>query len=132
MKRILMIAAAAAALAACTDEAVTDVETGRAETGVQMHGAASALDARANALSGIDDALDRIIPALTNETTAQPLTAALSGLRTALADAAATGVPPLIDAASAAVERHARTGLDAADLDAIRLALEYVRNAAAA
>jgi hypothetical protein len=79
----------------------------------------------ANALGGIDDVLDRIVPALTERAAAQPLEAALGGLREAHANADANGVPALIDAARGAVDRYARNDSDLADVDAIRLALDY-------
>jgi hypothetical protein len=133
MKRILIASILTATVAGCSDDVMTDVDAAHKDAVAQSAVTAdAAVASRADALSGIDDALDRIIPALTDKTTAHTLKSALSGLRTALANADDTGVPTLLDVARAAVERYALAELDAADLDAIRLGLDYARTATGA
>jgi hypothetical protein len=127
MKRILILGACLGVLTGCADRLPTDVDRAPVEPAAHLGAVGSASDT--DPLGGIDDALDRIIPALSDPLAARPLTAALSGLRTALANADKQGVPALIDAAYRDVDRYARTGADAADVDVIRLALDYARQA---
>lgn len=135
MTRILMFGLGVCLLAGCIEHLPTDIvdEPAPAEAAQQASVVATSTQvARADALGGIDDALDRIVPALTDASAAQPLAAALGGLRNALSRVDANGVPALIAAAGDAVERYARTGLDIADLDAIRLGLDYASEVIAA
>jgi hypothetical protein len=129
MKRILILGTAIGLAAGCTDQLPTDTvdEPATAAMAQQVN-----LDERTAALAGIEDGLDRIVPALSDETAARPLAAALAGLRNALANADGKGAPALIDAAAEAVDRYARTGLDNADLDALRLGLDYMREVVSA
>lgn len=127
MKRAMIFGVGIALLGGCTDRMPTDMNEDATVAEQASLTAAASLDVRATALDGIDDALDRIIPALSEASAAKPLEAALAGLRIALADANAEGVPALIDAAQSAVDRYARTGSDPADLDAIRLALDFAQ-----
>ena len=77
------------------------------------------------ALTSIDDALVRIVPALDEPRAAAPLRATLAELRTALAAGDGADVPSARAAAHRALEAYARaTGRDEAELDAIRLALD--------
>jgi hypothetical protein len=131
MNRILRLWLGGALLAGCTDRLPTDVApddlAGRANAAIAV-----AAHARTNALDGVDDALDRILPALSDAAAARGLAAALAGVRTALDEVDAEGMPALLDAARGAVDRYARTGTDQADLDAVRLALDYAAAVAAA
>jgi hypothetical protein len=113
-------------LLGCTDEMPTDVQNTQLDV-VEPNGPTTSIgsEPRTSALGAVEDGLVRIMPALTDQTAAKPLQVALIGLRTALADADMAGIPALIDAAHGAVNRYARTGFDAADLETIRLTLDY-------
>jgi hypothetical protein len=83
----------------------------------------AAIDATA-ALSSIDDALARIVPALNDRTNAAPLRAALLELRIVLAAGGGAG-STTTEAAARAVDAYRRNSIgEVADLDAIRLALD--------
>jgi hypothetical protein len=79
------------------------------------------------ALTCIDDALVRIIPALDEPRAVVPLRATLTELRTALAAGDGRRVSSARAAAQRALEGYARAaGRDGPELDAVRLALDAV------
>lgn len=125
--RILLFAAGVGLLASCTDRLPTDIARWQRDGGSDGPAASLVPAEPADALGGIDDALNRIVPALTDQTAARQLEGALNGLRTAMANADVEAVPDLTAVAAAAVDRYARTGLDDADLDAIRLGIDHAR-----
>ena len=109
---VIVASTACADTASPTDESTADEPSQYAATDVTA------------ALGSIDDALARIIPALGDRANAARLRAALLELRIPLA---AGGAAPenATDAAARAVDAYRRsTTGEAADLDAIRLALD--------
>jgi hypothetical protein len=111
----------AALMAACQDQTMTGVERRAANAGPQYSIENSNAD---NARVAIDDVVGRIIPALSDATAATGLVAAISGLQQAVDAGNAADAPSLARAALAELDRYARsTNADAADMDAIRLAL---------
>jgi hypothetical protein len=112
----------AALVSGCRDQAVPIVEPTR-------YSAASAsldvaLDGTATTQAAIEDAIDRVLPALSDQPDAQQLAPSLHGVGEALSNGNAADALGLARAAGAAVDRYARFHPDDdADLDAIRLAL---------
>jgi hypothetical protein len=88
------------------------------------------------AASAIDDALDRLTPALTDDRAAKPLQMALESLIEAIARQDVTPATAALQRAEAALNAYALavgpTSGDGADLDAIALALMRVRDHVAA
>ena len=115
-------------LAGCTDRLPSAVQPEQMES-VQAKVAATPAEL-AYAIDGIDNARKRIILPLADRNAARALEGALAAFQTALGSAGARGIPALIEVARAAVDRCARAGLDEADLDAIRLALDHAANVA--
>lgn len=121
MKRLSMVLVAAV-LAGCGDRSLTGIESGPAPRGAS-HSVIEPADVR----SAIDDALDRLVPGLSDEAAGRQVGAALRGLQQALASGRAADNSGAVDAAQAAVERYASLGTDdAAEVDAIRLAIATV------
>jgi len=116
---LLLVAALAVA---CRDQTAQIVEPSR-------HSAASpsldlTVDDATNTRAAIDDAIDRVIPALSDQSDARQLAAALRGIDEALSQGPAADAPGLARAIGATVDRYARFHPDdGAELDAIRLAL---------
>lgn len=124
MKRQIMLMTGAALLAACT-EASLPTDPGAAPSAAAHVATASGTQARTDAIIVLDDVIERILPGLSDPASARPVASAISGLRTGLLNANPAALRGLIAAASNAVEHYRRTGLDEADLDAIRLALDH-------
>ena len=86
--------------------------------------------------SAIEDALDRITPALTDDRAAKPLQMALESLIEAVARQDVTSATAALERAEATLNAYALavgpTSGDGADLDAIALALMRVRDHVAA
>jgi hypothetical protein len=116
--------------AACADRMPLDVDAAASSVaGTPADVAATAMHYSLTDQPGagsLDDVVDRILPALTDEAAARPLVAALAGLRAALEHADQTGVPALIENARSAVNRYGRSGNDEADVDVIRLAIDQI------
>lgn len=109
--------------------ACSDLPTDARATPTETPHAALASDAiTANAIAGVSDALDRIVPTLTRPA-AEPLRAALESLRGRLADDGrdAAAIRDAVTAAKDAVCAYSQAvGYEpgsAADLDALRLTL---------
>jgi hypothetical protein len=115
---------AAVLLAGCQDQTLMGAESRRAPT---VGAALAATTDPANAQLAIDDAVDRIAPALGDVTSARPLVAALQGLRVALDAGSVTDGPALARVARAELDRYAQIQPgDAPELDALSLALAVV------
>jgi hypothetical protein len=117
MKPIVVIGVCAALCAGCSDVTPTEATKPPVE--------ASERPDLADALSVIDDALNRIVPTLTDRTAAQSVEGALRALRTGLANTDPASMHVLVEAAQAAVDGYTDVEIDQADLDSIRLALDY-------
>ena len=124
MRRLIALFAALV-LAGCQDQSPTAIESRSAPTGGASHSAVS-VDPQ-TVRSAIDDAVDRIVPALSDAAAARKVGAALKGLQQALQSGNAADGPALASVALEAAERYATLGNgDAAEVDAIRLALAVV------
>lgn len=123
MKRTAILALAFALLAGCTDESPTASD--RIGVSEQLRADALADGSTSAALAGLDDALERIVPAFQDTNARRTLEAALNRLRTALVNADTEALPGLIQAARSAVDRSVRSEEDEADLAAIRLAVDH-------
>ena len=124
MKRLSMLLAAAV-LEGCQDHSPVGIELHSAPVSVASHAAVST-DPRSPRLA-IDDAIDRIVPALSDAEAARLVGAALKELQRALQSGNVADSPALASAAQDAVQRYAK--LDSGDevlVDAIRLALKSV------
>ena len=111
----------AALLAGCQDHTPTGL--GRSVPTTLNSQMAPAADARL----GIDDAIDRIVPALGDAASTERLASALRGLRRALDAGDVADGSNLARVAQSEVESYARVDRGhAAELDAIRLALAVV------
>jgi hypothetical protein len=120
----LSVLIVAGLLAACQDQTPTGVDSRVAPISASF--AATTAD-RTSAQSAIDDAVDRIAPALSDLADAQPLVAALRGLRVALDAGRASDGPALVRVARSELERYAQIRpADAPELDALGLALAVV------
>jgi hypothetical protein len=126
MKR-LTILYAAVVLSGCQDSSPTGIVSRSAPAGGASHTVVNA-DPQ-NARVAIDDAVDRIVPALSDAGAAHQIGAALKGLQQALQAGDALEAPALASVVSSAVERYASLANgDAAEVDAIRLALVVLLN----
>lgn len=124
MKR-LSVLFAALVLAGCQDQSPTGVVAHANPAGGASHADVS-VDAQSARLA-IDDAVDRLVPALSDAGAAKQVGAALKGLQQALNAGNAADGPALAGVALEAVQRYASRGnADAAEVDAIRLALTVV------
>ena len=114
----------AALLAGCQDSAPTAAVFQPTTTGAAQFVAVEDHDAAALA---IDDAIDRIVPALSDAASAERLANALRVLQQALATGHAADGPALARVAQAELTPYARLHPeDAADVDAATLALAVV------
>jgi hypothetical protein len=122
MKRLSVLVVVA--LLGCQD-ALSTTEPKRLTIDGAKHSAASVdpSDARL----ALADAVDRIVPALTDASNARTVGNALRGLKQALDAGRAGDAPALAGIAQAEIERYAKlVAGDAAEVDAIRLALTVV------
>ena len=115
---------AAVLLAGCQDQTLTGAASPPAPT---VGAALAATPDVVSARLAIDDAVDRIVPALGDATTARQLTAALRGLRVALDAGRVNDGPALARVVRAELDRYAQIQPgDAPELDALSLALAVV------
>ena len=124
--RHLSFLVTAVVLAGCRDDVPTGLRSTPPAATATMLPDATGLDAAAAQLA-IDDAVDRIIPTLSDAASAGQLATALGGLQHALDAGRGADGPALARVTQAEVERYARLQPgDAAALDAVRLALAVV------
>jgi hypothetical protein len=130
MKRILIIAIAAGIGAGCDGVLPTEYERHAVGSALQASLAdPAATTNRDHARGLLDDVAERIIPALSDATAARQLGAAFGALRSAIANVDERAIPQQLRAARHAVDLYGRVDEDAADLAAIRLALDLVEAA---
>ena len=123
MKRI-GIPVAALMLAACQDQTMTGVERGAVSRSPSFTVQGSSAE---NARIAIDDVMAGIVPALSDADAAQGLVAAFQGLQQAVDAGGAAATPGLLLAAQTALDHYGENAsANAAEVDAMRLALETV------
>ena len=121
MKRIGILVAALM-LAACQDQTMTGVERGAVSRSPSFTVQSSSAE---NARIAIDDVMARIVPALSDANGARELVGALQGLQHAVDAGSAAATPGLLVAAQTALDHYGENAsANAADVDAMRLALE--------
>lgn len=114
-------------LLACTDTATTSLEPAT----VPPSGSATTFAVTTPATAAIEDVLDRVFPALSDDAVARGLRTAVEAVLDALSRKDGAAAENAVERAEQLLDVYARTvdnaNGDAADLDAIALALASVR-----
>jgi len=126
-RSLLVVVLAAAAAAACASDDARGLPTAPAIPSAAVPDRIGAISLTAEA---VGDVLMRVLPALDDRTASEPLFATLTALHRLLVAEKTTEAAGLLPAVQATLDVYERRtgaqGQDAADLDAIRLALATV------